>query len=251
VKLYSITCNNPNNNLKCEGTRTVSYNGYVSAKKRNRNNICKSCSSQRFGNKNSFFGKQHSIETKIKLSLIHKGISKPSKSQEERQKMSIRMLGNKNPMYGCTGNKNAFFGKKHSIETKIKLRECRLGKPMSSDVKNKISKSNRIYNNETKYNVKCQRKHFHHWLSGSKNGFEKYIDLSLNEFKIWIQHQFKSGMSWDNHGRYTWHIDHIQPLHSLNSNKINFKLLWNYKNLRPLSATENLKRPKIKIGQYL
>ena len=40
---------------------------------------------------------------------------------DERQKISERMRGTNNPMYGLTGEKNPFFGKKHTPETRQKM----------------------------------------------------------------------------------------------------------------------------------
>ena len=53
-------------------------------------------------------------------------------------------------------------------------------------------------------------------------------------------------MTWENHGRNGWHIDHIEPLakHDL-TDPIQFKLACHYKNLQPLWWFDNLdKRDK-------
>lgn len=70
---------------------------------------------------------------------------------------------------------------------------------------------------------------------------EQIIGLSLSEYKKHIENQFEDWMSWDNWGLYTWHIDHIIPLSSAKTEEEVY-LLWNYTNLRPLSANENLKK---------
>ena len=54
-----------------------------------------------------------------------------------------------------------------------------------------------------------------------------------------IESQFVDGMSWDN--RDLWHIDHIIPLASANTEK-EIYALSNYKNLQPLWIEENLKK---------
>jgi len=38
----------------------------------------------------------------------------------------------------------------------------------------------------------------------------KDLGCSIPELKIWIEQQFKPGMTWENYGE--WHIDHIIPL---------------------------------------
>lgn len=58
-----------------------------------------------------------------------------------------------------------------------------------------------------------------------------------------IDHLDKQGMDWDNINRI--HIDHIIPKSSFRFNSFEdetFKECWSLKNLRPLSAKENLKK---------
>jgi hypothetical protein len=49
-------------------------------------------------------------------------------SQEHRNKISLskkgQSIGSKNPMFGKTGINSPLFGRKHSEETKIKMREA-------------------------------------------------------------------------------------------------------------------------------
>lgn len=46
-------------------------------------------------------------------------------------------------------------------------------------------------------------------------------------------------MNWDNYGE--WHIDHIKPL-AIAKNKKEIECLFNYKNLQPLWAKDNLSK---------
>jgi len=54
-----------------------------------------------------------------------------------------------------------------------------------------------------------------------------------------LEHQFKEGMNWDNQGK--WHIDHIIPLSSGNTEEEIIKLC-HYTNLQPLWAIDNMKK---------
>lgn len=81
----------------------INYKNYIIEKNKNpeqRKKISKSIS----GNKNHFYGKSHTKETKQLISLKNKG----------------RLLGNKNPMFGKKGNKCPSYGLKRSKETKKK-----------------------------------------------------------------------------------------------------------------------------------
>jgi hypothetical protein len=59
--------------------------------------------------------------------------------------------------------------------------------------------------------------------------------------KEYIQNKFTEGMSWDNHGSYGWHIDHVIPLSSAKTEEEIYKLC-HYTNLQPLWAIDNLKK---------
>ena len=56
-----------------------------------------------------------------------------------------------------------------------------------------------------------------------------------------LETQFVDGMSWNNYGRYGWHIDHIIPLSSAKTEDELYKLC-HYTNLQPLWAEDNLKK---------
>jgi hypothetical protein len=59
--------------------------------------------------------------------------------------------------------------------------------------------------------------------------------------KEYLENKFTDGMSWENHGVYGWHIDHIIPLSSAKTEEEMYKLC-HYTNLQPLWANENLKK---------
>jgi len=82
-------------------------------------------------------------------------------------------------------------------------------------------------------------------ILGERSTMHKIIGCSQDEFRKHIEKQFKSGMTWENRGRYTWHIDHIIPLVKFDPKNLDdVKKANHYTNLRPLWATENLKKNK-------
>ena len=92
---------------------------------------------------------------------------------------------------------------------------------------------------------------------GTGQTLKKLIDEAIKDDKnddgfkfdpqeiIDIANQFSEGMSWSNHGLYGWHLDHIRPCFTFDlSAPEQQKECFNYKNLRPLWAKDNLSRPK-------
>ena len=69
----------------------------------------------------------------------------------------------------------------------------------------------------------------------------KDLGCSIEELKVYLEKQFKDGMSWENHGE--WHIDHIKPLskHDLTKRSQVLKAC-HYSNLQPLWKFENLSK---------
>lgn len=58
----------------------------------------------------------------------------------------------------------------------------------------------------------------------------------------WFEYQFTPDMTWDNMGVY-WHIDHVTPCASFDfSNEDNVFECYNWRNLRPLRASENISK---------
>lgn len=85
------------------------------------------------GNKNGMYGKHHTNESKLKMSENHKGIEPYNKNKkyevymgEEKAKEVKQKLSDIAKLR--TGDKNPFYGKHHSNETKEKLKKINLGK---------------------------------------------------------------------------------------------------------------------------
>lgn len=65
------------------------------------------------------------------------------------------------------------------------------------------------------------------------------LGCTWEEFKTHIERQFTKGMNWDNRGE--WHLDHIVPIASANSED-EVIALNHFTNLRPIWAKENRKK---------
>jgi len=74
------------------------------------------------------------------------------------------------------------------------------------------------------------------------------IGCEIDYLLFHLQSQFKEGMSWDNYGRgdnglKEWHIDHRRPCASFDLSKpAEQQKCFNYKNLQPLWAKDNLSK---------
>lgn len=68
------------------------------------------------------------------------------------------------------------------------------------------------------------------------------LGCTFPELVTHLEKKFRDGMSWSNYGA-VWHIDHVRPLSSFNlTDPVQFSEAWNFKNLQPLFAEENLRK---------
>jgi len=69
----------------------------------------------------------------------------------------------------------------------------------------------------------------------------KLTGCTKDELYRHLESQFTEGMNWDNYGK--WHIDHIRPCASFDLQNPEEQIeCFNYKNLQPLWAVDNMKK---------
>lgn len=69
----------------------------------------------------------------------------------------------------------------------------------------------------------------------------KLLGCSIEFVREYLESKFTKGMSWDTHGLYGWHIDHIVPCASFDlSNPEEQEKCFHYSNLQPLWATKEI-----------
>jgi hypothetical protein len=77
---------------------------------------------------------------------------------------------------------------------------------------------------------------------------ESTIELTgctIDELRVHLSSLFLPGMTWDNYGKYGWHIDHVKPCAAFDlTDPEQQKECFNYTNLQPLWAVDNLKKGK-------
>ena len=105
----------------------------------------------------------------------------------------------------------------------VKCHECDGNFKFSSSCRNRITKALK-----------------HNKRNGS---VEELLGCSVLEGRKHIESTWKPGMSWANHGRYGWHVDHIRPCASFDFSRKEDQLeCFNHKNLQALWAKDNLKK---------
>jgi len=71
----------------------------------------------------------------------------------------------------------------------------------------------------------------------------KLVGCTVEEFKQHLEAQFTEGMTWDNHSRKGWHVDHIRPCNSFDLTKPEEQhKCFHFTNLQPLWAEDNLSK---------
>jgi len=74
-------------------------------------------------------------------------------------------------------------------------------------------------------------------------GFWDVVGCSPDELRRHLESQFRDGMSWANHSRNGWHIDHIIPCASFDlTDPEQQKQCFHYTNLQPLWWYENISK---------
>lgn len=175
--------------------------------------------------------------------------------------------------YTCKGCRKIYSSKNH-----IEINEYRLGwvkrnpdynklrfTTLSRDEKDKKNKKNRLWNRQNRASInkskarnkKARRlidptfrikesyyRHINKFMKGKKvMRTSKYLGCPFDMLKKHLERKFTKGMNWGNYGLYGWHIDHIIPCASFDlNNPEQQKICFNYKNLQPLWAKDNLSK---------
>lgn len=113
---------------------------------------------------------------------------------------------------------------------------------------NNKERKNKYFRNRRRtdinYRILCNlRRRLHHVIKeGLKSARTlELLGCSIIFLKQYLKKKFKKGMNWNNYGRDGWHIDHIVPCNNFNLvNLEEQKRCFNYTNLQPLWARENL-----------
>jgi hypothetical protein len=227
-----------------------------------RNKICRKCSEIK---EESLWEKRRSLcrkceSERVSIYLKNKRLTTPDKFKTEKFKLQKREQRKnyvkKNPdkikqYYSENKEKFKDYQKKYYLLNREKILE-RNKKWIESnyDRHRKINDNNMIKWRSKNSHIVAWRNIIHRVLNQfGKVKNDKTILLlgySANDLKEHIEKQFIEGMNWDNYG--LWHIDHINPVASF-SKDTDISIVNSLNNLRPLWASDNLKRKKQKLKQ--
>lgn len=109
------------------------------------------------------------------------------------------------------------------------------------------------YNNNKKFKIcRILRAKLTQTLKGKDRSIHT-LDLlgcSLEHFKQYIESQFQEGMTWENHTKKGWHLDHKRPCASFDlSDTEQQKICFHYTNFQPLWCIENIKKGSLYKGK--
>lgn len=233
-KRYCIECNNilpKNANKFCTKECNIKFNKNIK-KKKITNKRCKIC-----GN---FFMPKNIKNIYCKSEKCQEKIIYLMKKRENIRRLQKRNKLRKNIFIECKECGEKFNPK--NLHYKYCSKECRKKREWIQQYKkNKIK-----YKSDSTYRLQViLRTRFKRALKNNskKESVLKLIGCSIDELKMYLEKQFKTGMSWENYGIYTWHIDHIIPCFKFDLSKLKEReKCFHYTNLRPLWAKENLTR---------
>ena len=141
---------------------------------------------------------------------------------------------------------------------KIKEREAKYRQENSEKVKERVKKYrrenpekirvylNKRYKNDENFRMIAilrarLRKSLNSQSSKKSKRTLELVGCSIRDIRQHLENQFKDGMSWENQGE--WHIDHIKPCPLFDlTDPEQQKECFNYKNLQPLWAIDNIKK---------
>ena len=230
----------------CPNCKKLKHKTDFSKNKNRKNGLqiwCKKCVANYYQENKKILSKKHkeyNKKNKEKISTQKKRWRENPKNKRRLKKLRITWL--KNPK---NKERIKLSKKKYRDKNRVKIRK--INKKYRSKKSNKRKKYIKIKNRlktDTKFRLLTNlRRRIHKALKLNQKSLSTMmlIGCEIDYLMYHIQEQFKDGMTWDNYG--LWHIDHIKPCAKFDLSKPSEqRKCFNYTNLQPLWAEENLKK---------
>ncbi len=207
--------------------------------------ICTKCKKELFATKEFFY-----VDKSKKSGLCSSCKKCYGKSYKERRESILlykKGYRKNNPSYMKQWYEdNPGYNKKYYKKNKDVVLKKQKDYRKTPKCKELNRKKSRKYYNEDKLSH-CMSSMIYQVLKSNKKGlhWETLVPYTLKQLRQHLEGLFQPGMSWDNHGRYGWHIDHKIPKSKFkfnNSKDNGFQECWALENLQPLWAEENLRK---------
>ena len=128
-------------------------------------------------------------------------------TDESRKKMSERMRGNKNPMFGKQKELNPFYGKKHSQETKLKI-------------SNLTSGENHIFYGKKRPEHSAKLSGINHYNYGKKND----VISNINKQRVGLKNSLSKIVLDLNSGIYYYSMNDYCNINKINISTFRYKI---------------------------
>ena len=222
-----------NQKVCSEKCRIIKRNKYLNKryiKKEQKKRICLVC-------KNIFLPKSCREKVcSLECRLKHRKIYRLNNLDKFKKRHKNYMLNPVHKQHSYEYNKKWFIKNKDKVLQKMYIyhknkMKTNINYKIHNQIRNRIGSALRL-NREYK----------------KQNKTLELLGCNIIEFKKHIEKQFQPGMTWENHGFYGWHIDHIKPVSSFNLIKNEEqKKCFHYTNQQPLWAHDNLSKNKREI----
>jgi hypothetical protein len=215
------------------------------------NYICRECSKKHF--KEYYYNNKKLLSEKAKIK--YKSLDKSEirvNNEKNKQARQIHYIENKEKIQ--IKHKIYYEKNKDRILEKQKIYNQNNSEIIAKKCKEYRIKNKKIINEKIKkkkktnplYKLTCSLRSRISTIINKSSNYKKssiknIIGCSYEEVKQHIENQFVEGMTWENHGLYGWHIDHIIPLKTGKTEE-EIKNLCHYTNLQPLWAKDNLQK---------
>lgn len=177
-----------------------------------------------YKNRDKVLKRMSNYYNKNKKTLIKKAMEYYFKNKEDRDKKH-KLWRLRNLEYDKQRSREYYYKNRKKMVT-LSVQYCKKQKKIDAEYRLRTILITRFCNVITKH---------------KSSKWEKYLGCNIKFAREHLESLFKPGMTWLNHGK--WHIDHIRPVSSFNlKNEEHIYECFNYKNLQPLWARENLSK---------